>query len=204
MENAVKSRGIKYIWHFTRLENIDSILTNGIVPRSTLEDRLSNVIYNDSYRFDNHKNASCFSITHPNYKMFYSLRKQNEMQEWVVIGCAPDILWIKDCAFCYENAASSTMTNIPLEMKKGVVAFESLFYEADGKPSREELRLKDNCPTNPQAEVLIFDLVEPKYIIGAVCISKNRADSLKAIYPNFDFIYHRTLFSARSDYEHWR
>lgn len=204
LKAAIEKRKIEHVWHFTRLENLDSILKNGLIPRANLEAQSVSTLFNDCYRLDGERNANCLSIGHPNYKMFWGLRQDNPQQEWVVIACIPSILWLKDCAFCYENAASSKVTTIPLVNRKDVSAFENLFSPAEGKPSRAELNLPDTCPTNPQAEILVFGTIEPQYIIGAVCQSKSRSDELKAKYPSFQFVYHKALFSARVDYAHWK
>lgn len=203
MENKVKSRNIEYVWHFTKIENVDSILTKGLIPRASLEAQNAPVAYNDQYRFDGHKNANCLSIGHPNYKMFYSLRCQNANQSWVVVAFKPEILWLKDCAFCHENAASNNVTAIPINLRKGVAAFERMFAPVEGKPDRATIKLPDDCPTNPQAEILVFDTIEPQYIIGVITPDKQSEQILKAKYPNFDFLYHRAFYSARLDYEHW-
>lgn len=204
MENAVKSRGIKYVWHFTRIENLSSILTNGLIPRAILEANQAAISYNDQYRIDNQKNANCLSIGHPNYKMFYSLRCQDPNQRWVVLAFKPEILWEKDCAFCHENAASNAVTAIPIQFRKGIPAFQKMFDPIAGKPNRQSLNLPDNCPTNPQAEILVFDTIEPMYIIGAITPDKISEQHLKLAHPNFDFLYHKSFFSPRLDYEHWR
>ncbi len=204
MEHAVRAREIKWIFHFTRIENLHSILSDGIIPREYLEANKAKVEYNDRLRLDGQEKASCFSIGHPNYKMFYSLRQQNTEQEWVVIACKIEILWLKDCAFCQENAASNNVTCIPLQHRKGIAAFEKLFEPIEGKPSRGELGLPASYPTNPQAEVLIFNVIEPTYIIGAYCQTKDRANSLKETYPGFQFVYKESPFSYRRDYAHWK
>ena len=128
---SIISRGLRILAGFC---------PSGIIPRATLESNGAAVNYNDPYRYDDCTDAeSCFSIGFPNYKMFWGLRKDNPGKEWVVIACKPDILWLKDCVFCYENAASDTVTSIPLKDRKGVDAFERLFSPAEGKPSRKEL-----------------------------------------------------------------
>lgn len=204
MDNAVKQRNISWLYHFTRLENLSSILADGIVPREVLEANNAEVKYNDGMRLDGQRGASCFSIGHPNYKMFYRLRQEDKKQEWIVIACKKEVLWLKDCAFCHENAASNNVTAIPIQDRKGIAAFEKLFASVDGKPAREEIKLHKSYPTNPQAEVLIFDVVEPKYIIGAFCQSTARANELKKIYQaKYQFVYKALPFSYRSDYEHW-
>jgi hypothetical protein len=204
IKNAVKIRKIDYIFHFTRLENLDKILSNGIIPRATLEVNEVVVAYNDDYRYDGCRDASCFSIGFPNYKMFYRLRMDNPEKEWIVIACASNVLWAKDCAFCYENAASGNVTLIPLQNRKGVQAFEKLFTPAHRKPSRDKLGLPDNYPTNPQAEVLIFDIIEPEYIGGIVCRREITEKELKRKHPDFEFVNNTAFFDPRIDYEHWR
>lgn len=203
MESEVKSRSIDYIWHFTRIENVDSILANGLIPRATLEAQRVAVAYNDSYRMDGQRAANCLSIGHPNYKMFYSLRCQNSSQAWVVLAFKSDILWIKDCAFCHENAASNNVTAIPIQNRKGIAAFRGMFDPVAGKPDRETLKLPDNCPTNPQAEILVFETIEPQYIAAVITPDKQTEQALKARHPNFNFLYHRAFYSARLDYEYW-
>ncbi|BCL69838.1 hypothetical protein TUMSATVNIG1_17930 [Vibrio nigripulchritudo] len=203
MQTEVKDRGIKYLWHFTKLENLESILENGLIPRSDLEALNANVSYNDEHRYDGQKSANCLSLGHPNYKMFYKLRQDDTNQEWVVIAIKPEVLWIKDCAFCRDNAASNDMTAIPVQKRKGVDAFREMFAAYAGKPDRKTLDLPDDCPTNPQAEILAFGVIEPEYIIGAITPGKSLETKLKEKYPNFDFLYHRAYYSARKDYEYW-
>jgi hypothetical protein len=174
MKQVVEQRKIKFLFHFTRIEKLDYIFEEGLVPRSILESQGRINEFNDEYRLDGHKDANCLSISHPNYKLFYSLRQSDLDQEWVVLAINPKILWVKDCAFCYENAASNNVSTIPVGERKGLVAFKNIFSPAVGIPSREEINLSDKCPTIPQAEVLVFDTIEPKYIYGAFVKSKER------------------------------
>lgn len=203
MQNEVENREIEYLWHFTKVENLDSILNNGLIPREILEQQSANVSYNDQYRLDGQKGANCLSLGHPNYKMFYSLRCQDSAQQWVVLAIKPEVLWVKDCAFCNENAASRSVTSIPIHQRKGLQAFQRMFLDVAGKPSRASIKLPDDCPTNPQAEILAFGVIEPEYIIGAITPNKALETQFKAQYPNFEFLYHRALYDARLDYEHW-
>lgn len=204
MQATIKARSIEHVWHFTRLSNLDSILQNGLINREELELQASPPDFNDHYRYDLQKDAVCCSIGHPNYKLFYRLRINNPEEEWVVIGCEPSILWEKDCAFCVENAASNNVTCIPIQNRKGLHAFNEMFEEIDGVPSREDLALPNDCPTNPQAEILVFETIEPEQIVGAICPSKAIENELKIRYPNFEFLYHRAHYSARKDYGHWK
>lgn len=53
------ARRIDTLVHFTRLENLAGILTEGILPRLTLEERSVQVIFNDAIRMDRHRDATC-------------------------------------------------------------------------------------------------------------------------------------------------
>lgn len=203
MKKAIKARKIKYVWHFTRAGNIKSIIEHGLISRQKAEYLADAPAFNDAHRFDHESSAICCSIGHPNYKMFWSLRQDHPDEEWIVLGCKPQILWKKDCAFCVENAASNEVTSIPIGDRKGVVAFEKMFDEIDGKPRRKTLGLSVSCPTNPQAEILVFDDVERKFLVAAGCETKKQAQKLAEEYPDFDFCHAKGLFSARKDFNHW-
>jgi hypothetical protein len=136
--------------------------------------------------------------------MFYQIRRNNPTVEWVVLGLKKSILWEKDCAFCVENAAHARVTRVPIEHRKGVAAFNALFGEIGGAQPRAVLRIPDHYPTNPQAEVLVFDEIEPRYIMGALCPSNQMKEELAARYTDFQFIHSNGAFSYRSDFEHWR
>lgn len=204
MKDTIKSKDIKYVWHFTRLDNLDSILTNGLVSRASISNNGIKSIFNDDCRLDEQEDSICCSIAHPNYKMFYRLRCENPKTEWVVLLLKTKILWKKDCAFCVTNAAANIVTRIPINERKSIDAFNNLFAEAEGKPERKELGISNACPTNPQAEVLVFDDIETKYINGVITQNKAKETELIAKYPDFDFLYHRAPFNPRKDYEHWK
>jgi len=203
MKQTVKNRGIKLIWHFTKIENLDSILQEGIIPRATLDARGGDIEFNDSFRYDEQRDANCLSIGYPNYKMFYRLQQEDKAQDWVICAVKPNILWLKECAFCNENAASNNVTAIPIERRKGKDSFEKLFEPVEGKPDRTALKLPDDYPTNPQAEVLVFGVIEPRYIIGAAVPNKDIENELKAKHSDFEFRCLRSLFRPRLDYAHW-
>jgi len=204
MQREVESRGINFVWHFTRVENLDGILSHGLLARTEIEAREISCLYNDGYRYDGCVDAVCCSIGFPNYKMFYSLRQSQPGSEWVVVALQPCVLWEKECAFCASNAASSAVSCTPLAQRKGKAAFLSLFNEIEGKPERKALGLPDACPTDPQAEVLVFGNIEPRYIAGVAARDRTTQSRLAAKYPAVVFKCFPSLFSARKDYEHWR
>ncbi|MBV6423679.1 MAG: hypothetical protein NAOJABEB_01482 [Steroidobacteraceae bacterium] len=86
----------------------------------------------------------------------------------MVLGIDPAVLWNKDCAFCRHNAADNRISGQPLEALQTVEAFAGMFEEIDGVTSREEQQLKPFDPTDGQAEILVFDVIEPALIRGVV------------------------------------
>ena len=204
LKKAVKNLGIPYLYHFTRFENLDSILKHGLIGRQKLEERGIDHSVNDSLRLDGELSAICCSIGHPNYKMFYPLRLGNPDVDWIVLALKKSVIWNKTCAFCSTNAASGTVTSISIEDRIGFTPFVSLFNELENIPSRSELKLDKYCPTDPQAEVLVLEDIEPKFIVGGMTANGKLAEELRAKYPKFIFKYVRQAFGPRTDYEHWK
>ncbi|MEM5387886.1 DarT ssDNA thymidine ADP-ribosyltransferase family protein [Paraburkholderia phymatum] len=202
MQNFVTQRGIRNLLHFTRLNNLPSILQHGIIPRSVLTDRHLQFEFNDAYRYDGHLHATCFTIGWPNYKMFWPLRCDNPGVEWAVIECAPAILWEKPCVFSAENAASNAARQIDAALRTGVPGITAMYAEVLGKPTRADMRLPTDYPTNPQAEVLVCDVVEPTYF-RRIHIEDAAARTLYAgTYPGMRF--DTGWEGPRMDYPHWR
>ena len=181
IQQICKDRGITTLVHFTRIENLQSILREGLLGRETLEKRLQEgslklqkLFINDNSRWDKHKDAVCVSISFPNYLMFSSIRKQKKMSDgisdsgWVVLGLDAKILWELDCAFCKENAASNAIRHVPLEERRKSDVLEGMFVDpyrdVKERVYRRDSQTPTHYPTHPQAEVLVFDPIPVEYI----------------------------------------
>ena len=79
IQQICDERNIETLVHFTRVENLSSILQNGLLSRKALEileeTRGQQFLFNDRKRKDGHKDAICLSISFPNYQMFYPIRE---------------------------------------------------------------------------------------------------------------------------------
>ncbi len=203
MRNFVASRGIHNLMHFTRLENLPAILQNGIVPRNTLVAGQMPFTFNDAHRYDGYLNASCFTISWPNYKMFFPLRRDHPDVKWAVIECNASILWQKPCIFSATNAASNVARGIGLDLRTGVPGIEAMFAEVPGKPTRAEMRLPANFPTDPQAEVLVCDVVEPQYFVRVHVEDALERAGFAGAHPGVNFVY-AGYERSRFDYQYWR
>jgi len=197
-------RKIGVLVHFTRTENLEGILTHGLLPRTAFDRNGLNPLLTDQMRLDSCLDASSLSIGFPNYKMFYACRMNTPGAKWAVIVYRPSILWEKRCAFCTENAAKASVAAIRIDDRMTPQAFEALFSEVEGKPTRNALRLDAGSPTNPQAEVLVFEAIEPSYIIGIGFDEQPLVDEYKTRFPLVAMRRHSGLFGPRVDYIHWK
>jgi ssDNA thymidine ADP-ribosyltransferase, DarT len=198
----VESRGIKSLYHFTRIANLDSILTKGLLTRDQCEAMEEVVHINDEFRYDG-TNAVCATISFPNYKMFYSLRCNNPDAEWVVLQLKRTLLSQSNCAFCATNAASSSVTGIQLPQRQGVAALARLFDDFEGK-SRSSLSIPPHYPTNPQAEVLLLDGANVGDIKRVYFQKRATMIAYQAKYPDIPCALDGGFFSWRSDQAHWK
>jgi len=200
-------REIKKLIHFTRLNNLKSILSHGLLGRSSLE-RMSSTdrpIFNDAHRFDGYPEAICLSISFPNYRMFYKLNSTNQ-KEWVLLTLESYILWEFDCAFFEENAASNSAKQIALPRRKEYSSLVQMFM--DYPPNkRQDLGIPNNYTTNPQAEVLVLEPIAPKYISEIhFCDRAVMEGWLDENGRNYSqrFIVNREYFSPRVDWTEWQ
>lgn len=150
--------------HFTNVENLPLIIENGLLSVNTISSLGIPANRNDPHRLDGYLNSVSLSLGFPNYKMFYKYRIINPHKNWVVLGINSNIILEKKCAFCKRNAADHRIRQKPLNDLMTGKAFEEMFQDIDGFPSRESQNLKNYYTTDPQAEILVFDKIDPKYI----------------------------------------
>ena len=205
MKNHIFKKGINNLYHFTNVENLKSIIQNGIIPRATLINEGIKSCYNDNNRYDNCLDAVCMSIEFPNYRMFYKIRCANPTAKWVVLGVNPSVLYECKCAFCWTNASDSSMYHQTIAARSGEDAFLRLFEDSVGYPSRKNLDIPPQYPTNPQAEVLVFENVSSGYIKDVIFNDTITAEKYRYSVPEeVDIKIDESKFGPRRDYLHWK
>ncbi len=110
---AIKDRKIEILTHFTRLENLASILTHGLQPRSVLaaDPRSQSVRFNPPHLPGYWNNALSFNISFPNYRLFYNLQEQMGF-EWVVLLFDVNLLLTQSFYYFVYPAANLIQTPI--------------------------------------------------------------------------------------------
>ncbi|NKQ73417.1 hypothetical protein C3Y89_24235 [Rhizobium sp. UPM1132] len=166
IKKTASAKRIPALYHFTRKRNLESILKHGLCSISRAGELAIKPHVNDSLRLDGYSDAVSLSIAFPNDRMLYKYRQAEPNEEWAILAINPAILWSKDCAFCKRNAADHRIRERPLADLMNASAFHGMFEMIEGIASREEQRLMDYDPTDPQAEVLVFETIEPDQIVG--------------------------------------
>ena len=180
IQQFCEGRGITTLVHFTRIENLQSILQGGLIGRSLLEARGKQFLRNDPDRADGRKEAVCLSISFPNYKMFWDIRKTKEKTEgikdaqWVILLLDAKVLWELDCTFCQTNASSGVVIPLLSDERIGELKrheslkdmFVDVFYDSkrETRIHRQNLQIPEHYTTDPQAEVLVSNRISAKYI----------------------------------------
>ena len=211
-------RGITTLCHFTRIENLQNILQEGLIGRNLLEEREQDFFFNDKDRADSNKEAVCLSISFPNYQMFYRIRQQKkETQEandsqWVVLLLDAKVLWELDCAFCQNNAARKAISRTSLEDRKNPEALKRMFgdfYNIKHQdlqiPDPYLTHSKNAYPTHPQAEILVFDSIPVQFIKAIHFWNETTLEQWRSNYDNSQiFSVNQQYFRQRPDYEVWK
>ena len=135
LKKSVQEKSIEHLLHFTRYENLESILKNGIMTKDNLNTLNLDFYENDKARFDGYPNSISLSVSSPHYVLFYKFRKCTDAKGWVVIDIKPEVLWEYNCAFCKHNAADSRISKRNIDDLCNIKSFE------ETSNSYEELRI---------------------------------------------------------------
>lgn len=178
----LRERSVRHLVHFTHIDNLTSIVKQGILPRSSVKEK---GIVSDDMRLDGNEEYGCFSLTYPNYLMLYQKRKKSPGQYIILMIDIEVLSEIKeeDILFFPGNAARSDLRGKDGHEKTAIEAmFENKILSGDGiSIRREEQRLESQYTTDPQAEVQVKSIIPAKYIRTIYVEDnemKNRAKSL--------------------------
>lgn len=163
-------RGVSRFVHFTSIDNLESILDIGLIPRSSLDNKGVAYDANDDLRLDGLDHVN-LSITHPNTSFFYKIRNKYPDRYYAVLSIRPDIL----LAYTGDNGRprySFSNTNAASNRAMSCNA-EQLFS------GQRPVGFKDEWTTDPQAEVLIPGPVPPEYFESIILPSNYSADAMR-------------------------
>ena len=174
IEKEYKSRNITRLCHFTRSKVALHILQSeeGIKAVDFLSEDICEK--NDYERYDGRTDCVNCSIQYPNYWYYNRIKDKDPLfRDWVVLLIKPEILVLDTTRFCFTNAAYRSGRYI----KGGVDAFNDLFaQQVYGKYARNRTRnMLPCCPTDDQAEVLVYKNISRSDIIGVAVKDEEQA-----------------------------
>ncbi len=215
IRKILEKRKIKHLIHFTRVENLESILQYGFVPRSMCKALDMQAICNDDQRLDGRIDCNSISVEFPNYRLLRGFQFRNQGAKWVIFKIDVEALFdiSKEYGYYKTNAANSQFRSYECRYRSSVRDFEEMFcedIEYNGTHiRRKDLNIPDKYTTDPQAEILISGIIEPKFI-RRICFAsfedmqdyKNTCRTKKL--ESFDYGVEPSLFGLRKDYTYWK
>ncbi len=201
IQEFLATRNITSLLHFTQVDNLDSILDVGLMTPGMCELLDIKTKTNDAVRHDG-QDAICLSIEFPNYQLYWSFQNRDVNVQWVIIELIIDVLWVKRCCFCTNNAASNEVSAQTFESRQGLPALRALFDDYDNK-KRAELNVPDYYTTNPQAEVLCIDSISPEFIKALYFNRLDPWNQYKLSHPELNVKW-GTFFKYRRDWNNWK
>ena len=186
IRSLAEDLGIPHLVHFTRCDNLSSILRHGFLSIKDCKEHKIEAFCNDSMRLDAQPDGISLSVTFPNYRMFYKYRQLATDTDWAVLILSPKILWEKECAFYRCNAADSRMRNLPRELASTPKAFREMF---EAKDSLRDHWLCAYDPTDPQAEVMVYEQIEPDLIETVAFETKADKEKWSSVLGGIETIY---------------
>lgn len=200
----LRERSVRNLVHFTHIDNLTSIMKQGILPRSLVAEK---GIVSDDMRLDGNEEYGCFSLTYPNYLMLYQKRKKSPGQYIVLMIDIEALSGIKEegILFFPGNAARSDLRG---KGGHGTTAIEAMFadniFSRDGiRIRREEQRLESQYTTDPQAEVQIKSAVPAKYIRAIYVENDETKNKVKSLVGGADIMIEMNANMFWPEYPLW-
>lgn len=196
----MEKNDIHYVYHFTPLGNLPSILKHGIVPRQACKNAGIPCEYTDYLRFDGQINASCLSIGFPNYKMFYRKRNEFPKKKWAVIEIDSQIILELACRFYPTNAARNDMCQLQTSEVTGYRGLTKMFARNSCSTACNMWGWQKFYTTDPQAELLVYETI-PSKRFKKIFVQESCPE---LVLPASLVVVDDSFFKPRCDWELWQ
>ncbi|WP_430495331.1 DarT ssDNA thymidine ADP-ribosyltransferase family protein [Rossellomorea marisflavi] len=200
----IKQREITRLCHFTKSNNLPHILKNesGILANTFLDDQKEILKRNDINRYDGKEDFVCTSVQYPNYWYFKKIKDRDPLfKQWVILFTNPILMNESSTLFCHRNAAANRGAFI----KSGFNGFEGMFKDSvfGQRLINRSNRMLPCCPTDDQAEVLIYNKIS-RSNINAIAVpneeqaikEKTRLSFISGIPKDINWIIAPELFNG--------
>ena len=211
----IRKNRINYLTHFTRAENLKSILQFGLLPASILRGNpvFSGVYFSSLPLPPLWSSFVSLNISFPDYKLFMQLQN-HQPSDWVILLIDSKVLGDFPCYFFPDRALSfinsAAAPGQVLNDFRSVKALKDLFTDRDGV-KRKELDIPPFFPTNPCTEILCGFPIGPSYITQIWFYSEYKFNQWVLSNTEFALKQDKNLwatglqfYSPRSDYTFWK
>lgn len=172
-------RGISRLCHFTQSRKLSHILSDldGVWATSRLIEKAPDLLdQTDKIRRDGHLDHICCSVEYPNTWYLSQIRDNDQVfKDWVIVFLNPALLWRDGTLFSPRNSAAQAGTLI----QGGYAGFSRLFAPsligAGGRTFARTAEMLPCCPTDDQAEVLVYEHIQRSDILGVGVLSEAQA-----------------------------
>ena len=211
----IKKIKLNCLTHFTRAENLKSILQSGILPPSILSSNkaFASVQRNSVTLPPEWSGLVSLNLSFPDYKLFNQL--QNHMpSDWVILLLDPRVILDFPCYF-FPGRALDFIEQSPLPGHflgnyQSSSDLKALFDDREDV-KRKDLDIPAFYPTDPTSEVLSFFPIAPSYITQIYFPNDYKFNQWVLHNTEFAMTQDRSrwavgleYFSPRSDYPYWK
>lgn len=203
LNNYLKEREIKSLFHFTHIDNLSTILRHGLLGPKTLKDLEIPFINTDQYRIDSIENGLSMSVSEPNRFMLSKKIRNSELGADLVL-LEIDPVYLSSLSFLAfpTNAASRKIREYrSLNRRKFSEALDlELLFNNLG--IRNKFNLAKNIPTDPQSEIMIIEDYPASSIKKIHFQISNNKESVKKIRDVLKeiLVFNTILIEQESEY----
>ena len=193
-ELYVKKTNKKYIYNICPFENVKQVLQNGLLSYNKSQNIQHTSIASNSVQekrnnkfFKNGKNiheyANCY--LNPRNSMLYC--RQSECESLAILCISVDVLDLPDVIVSDMNAAKkiAKLMDIKDALETNSLNFEKIFAKNwnSNDPMEKEIQR-----AYVQAEILVPDKIDPKYICEIKVVNENAKKNLQNILKNCNIL----------------
>ncbi len=164
LERLLLARSINKLYHFTSIDNLESIFEYGLLGRNELNHRNLKYTPSDYSRNDPIEGGICFSVSQPNEYMM--LHKINNGRKLVLLELDSLMEIMKSTVFIAMpgNFGSHIVKEHFQQWPEFFVGGLGLVNLFKNETLRSRFMLKPNEPTDPRSEIVFLSTVDSKYI----------------------------------------
>ena len=215
IKQFIKAIKLNCLTHFTRTDNLKSILQSGILPARILENNKTfvSVQRNAAPLPPEWSGFVSLNLSFPDYKLFSDFNNHVH-SDWVILLVDPKVLSDFPCYFFPERAIniinSAPLPHTCMSENQGFPDLKKLFKDRDDV-KRKDLDIPSFYPTDPTSEVLSGFPIAPSYITQIYFHSDYKFNQWVLHNTEFAMTQDRArwavgleYFSPRSDYPFWK